>query len=351
MISILMVCPHPTDATSFYRGYLPFGRLRQQLANVTLSFAPSIDWSVLAAVDVVFLQRPFTPNHRKIAEMAVEMKRPLWVDYDDYLLEVPADNPTHDTYSDPEGQANMKAILGMASVVTVSTAGLARKLALFNQNIHVVPNALDDELFQRGKFTPRNRLVVWRGSQTHQRDVAFYSDAILSVAQKQKDFTWHFQGWNPWFLTEAMPKGSCTVGAGLPMMAYMELMRKLSPAVLIVPLADNEFNRCKSNIAWIEGTYAGATILAPDWEEWQKPGVVTYRDPKDFELALNDLLAGACDLHAMNADSATYIGDHLLLSDVNGKRIEILRALVRRTEFAGWKIRGPEPRFAAELPF
>jgi hypothetical protein len=95
-----------------------------------------------------------------------------------------------------------------------------------------------------------------------------------------------------------------------------------------VPLADSIFNRCKSNIAWIEGSFAGAVCLVPDWEEWQMPGTVRYSNPAEYGEKMKLLLNNNFNYRKYNDLSWEYIMDNLTLSRVNGQRIEILKGLV-----------------------
>ena len=62
--------------------------LRRARADLALTFVNEVNWSSLAMNDAVYMQRPFTAGHAKIAELAVSNRIPLWVDYDDDLYSV-----------------------------------------------------------------------------------------------------------------------------------------------------------------------------------------------------------------------------------------------------------------------
>lgn len=46
---------------------------------------------------------------------------------------------------------------------------------------------------------------------------------------------------------------------------YFQRLIQLKPHFVVFPLEDNTFNRCKSNIAAIEATVAGAVCISPDY--------------------------------------------------------------------------------------
>ena len=109
---------------------------------------------------------------------------------------------------------------------------------------------------------------------------------------------------------------------------YHQFIRKIFPAICIVPLVNNAFNQAKSNIAWIEATSAGAVTLAPDMPEWRRPGVVLYNDADTFRDRLLKLIAVGNEGRAKvwNA-SRRWIEKNLTLATVNELRRDVIEDL------------------------
>lgn len=334
-IKLLINIPNAVDSTSYYRGIGPIAQLRKVSSkdiDLLTTREADVTWATLSMMDAVFLQRPYTRSHLEIVKMAKRYRRPVWVDYDDYLFGVPTDNPCYETYAGKDTRSNIANILQLADVVTVSTMHLKR---LFEapknkpKRIYVVPNAYNDYLQDWGNGPKAHNLITWRGTNTHQRDLAVFADQIIAASNEHPAWGWSFIGWNPWFATERMPHKGTTVISAIPVDEYFDFMRETQPAIHVVPLDDSHFNRAKSNIAWIEAAWAGAAVLAPDWEEWRRPGVVTYKDPDDFKVQLGHMIeAGPEKLREFNRLSATHIQDHLKLSHVNTARRDILDAML-----------------------
>jgi hypothetical protein len=91
---------------------------------------------------------------------------------------------------------------------------------------------------------------------------------------------------------------------------------------MFVPLVDNEFNRAKSNIAWLEGTWAGAKTIASDLPEFNKPGVTVY---KPGELPRNNFTPDS-------EISWDYISKNLTLDLINASREHILDTLYQQVK-------------------
>ena len=51
---------------------------------------------------------------------------------------------------------------------------------------------------------------------------------------------------------------------GTSILNYPEKLRSLDLNVMVAPCIDNEFNRCKSNIKWLEACALGIPLLASD---------------------------------------------------------------------------------------
>lgn len=335
MINVLAICPNRMDSTSFYRGMGPLGELKRRMPDLNISLAGEVEWSLLELVDVLFLQRPTSDQHLLMAKIAKDEGVPVWVDFDDDLFNVPTDNPSFNSYNSPGRKQASAEATALADVVTVSTNHLKQALKGLNEDIRVIPNAMPDKYLRHRKVENRNDLVLWRGSNTHQRDLASLSKQIIEAYQKQPKWAWHFQGWNPWFITESMRNENCFVGEPMPIAEFFKFLGSVSPKVSIVPLHDSSFNRSKSNIAWIEASFAGAACLVPDWEEWKKPGAITYRSKEMFQVYLEKIMTPDFDSAKAAATSWEYICDELLLSKINGARESVVRQLVEKRRSCG----------------
>jgi hypothetical protein len=282
--------------------------------------------------DLVFMQRPHTEAQLNVAKMVKMNCKPLWVDYDDDLSAVPLSNPAHKAYE--KASSIVDELIGLADVVTTTTQHLKRKFEKLNPETQIIPNAFNDHMINyRPELGPMKKLISWRGSPTHQKDVASFTPEILRLAEEYPDWTWCFIGESYWGLIEQMPKDRCVVRHTMDLPAYWHFMQKLGSSVHIVPLDDCPLNRAKSNISWIEGSYAGAVCVVPDWEEWRQEGTVRYQDPEGFYQAMRHLLAGKVDLRGTAAGSWHAIQSNYSLKSVNHSRVELINQLSKPTLF------------------
>jgi len=328
----MVITPQRIDTTSFYRAWGVFGDLQRQIhIDIISGDNMNISWVDLEQVDAVFMQRPYKLGYYSLCEFIKSMNIPLWVDYDDNLLEVPSSNSSHETYASERVRAEIANVVKIADVVSVSTGRLRKYLMAFNKNIHVIPNAFNERLFRHLKphGTAPGDKIAWRGSNTHLLDLMSYTRGILDAMEKMKGWEWHFFGYNPFFLTDYQVRETKKIFHTYyqDVIPYHFSLHKLHPKVMYVSLADSVFNHCKSNINYIEATIAGAVTVCPDWEAWQVPGAIHYKDLKSFTEILKGIYKGKFDLEKRQKEAYQYVMDELRLEVVNKKRIAVLESL------------------------
>lgn len=334
MKRILVICPSPNDGTSFYRGVGPLSRLSKDSKDIQCAFTANVEYANISMVDLVFMQRPFLQPHVQVAEMTRHHNVPLWVDFDDDLFSVTPDNPTFDMYGAESTRKQVAKVIAMADVVTVSTEHLKQQYEKLNKRVIVVPNAIDDYQWEKRKPRPKDRpkMVFWRGSSTHQRDLMTVAQELVDASHDpaRADWTFHFQGYNPWWITEQMRSQNTVVAPMVEPVQYMRFLEKTPFPIMVVPLLDNLFNRSKSNCSWIEGAFAGAAVIAPDMPEFQRPGVLNYKNDKHFGEILRQAMSGEIDIAQVAEEGWTEVKRAYTLSRVNHLRAQIVDQICSR---------------------
>lgn len=348
--------PNPLDATSLYRGLGPLGTLQKQEPSLQVDVPAQFTWASMKMADVLMLQRPGNADHVKVLGLAKAHSLPVWVDFDDDLFCLPQANPNWKYYSKPEVQNLISDIIARCDAISVSTEFLAERMRsilirvrkgialggetrgmnLDARKVVVIPNAYDPDImrpFPDGHSPSPSKLIYWRGSKTHDKDMEVYTGALRVAYSKHLDWALNFIGEPFWKTIEAIDtieginpqKFICT--EVMPPTDYLDFLGLVSPAICVVPLEKVPFNAAKSNISWIEATHAGAVCLAPDWPEWQRPGVLNYKDPAEFAMILDRFCSGEIDGVAKWHESWEWIKSNLLLRQVNAKRVDIIQQL------------------------
>jgi hypothetical protein len=321
------------DATTFYRVDQPLAHLRKRIPDLQLFYAgKEVIKRHLGHIDLAFIQRPSGPEHVMLIRLCKDMGIPVWIDYDDNLLEVPPENPAYRLYSKKETRESIVECLKLSDVISVSTPQIFHdwKEHTSEQKFVTIPNAYNDFLFRETPVFKYKPIVFWRGTESHQKDLAEFGQQIVTVSRKYPYLLFNFMGYRPWFLLEHLGKNGLFTPP-TDILEYHKVLRLVHPSFFIVPLIENKLNLCKSNIAWIEGTQAGAVTLAPDWPEWQRPGVVTYKGIMDFQDKLKSMIEMKPEqLEELHSHSWNFIVDNLRLSEINSLREQLIKSLLQR---------------------
>jgi hypothetical protein len=327
LAKILVISPIPHDPVSSWRALGPLTALKDKFEIVYIPEGVTPNWVDISLHDLIFMHRPFTPKHLETMILVKEMNKPIVLDLDDDLSCVTPDNPVAGTYNQPAIQESYRKCLQLADHTMVTTNHLAEQLRPFSKNISVVPNAWDERFIPIYEKNKIYKNVLWRGSTSHVADLMSHLAPIKENAAQHDDWRWHIYGDRPWFLQEALP--AATFHGGRSWYSYHKNLGLLRPDLIFVPLKDNKFNKSKSNIAWLEGTMAGAAALVPDWEAWSVPGATRYKDVDDFQEKLDMLLTSPKQLLKLRNESLEYIKTNLNLTIVNKQREEIFRSLIK----------------------
>jgi len=326
-MNLLQVTPAGHDATSFYRAVGVFGHLQKIMPDLWISTFNQRDfqgsWPELIFYDVIFMQRPVTPDAKKVILQAKEMGKKVWIDYDDDYQDIPPENPVFRMYKGEKVKKNIIEICKLADVITVTTKKLVKNFGKYNANVRHIPNAFNDYIFkpEPKKYTD---VVFWRGSDSHQDDMLPFVPEQKRLIRKYEKIKWAFMGHYP----RRLHHDKIHHIESVETIKYFKYVQQLAPKCVHVPLLDKNFNHCKSNIAAIEGALAGSVIVAPAWDEWNIPGVMLYNSPEEYGQNIEAIIRGEVDIKKLNTLTWNYISDNLLLSKVNKQRVDIINELL-----------------------
>jgi len=179
------------------------------------------------------------------------------VDIDDNLWQIPVGNIAMGSAGQHANRImSLTESVKCADWVTVSTAPLKEALRTLNSNIVVLPNYIDpkDWKFKRKKH--KKVRIGWVWSPTHIPDMFVVWDALREIS-KRDDVEIVIFGTELQVFKDIVT----TPIAGVNYKEYPRVFMEAGIDISIAPLEDNDFNKCKSNIKWLESTLAGAAFI------------------------------------------------------------------------------------------
>jgi len=223
---------------------------------------------------------------------------PIVLDLDDNVGNVPAYNIGGGAY---KLNSRIREItletLSFVDAVTVTTKYLAGELRKYNSNIHVLPNSIDFDLWEKPVELPHKKTVRigWAAAQTHEDDIKMILPAIEEVLRLHKNVRFYFIGGVPTCVMNMKHKRITNQFCWYDILNYPKRMKQWNLDIGIAPLRDNAFNRSKSNLRWLEYSAMGIPTVASRVEPFSKSiadgktGMLAY-EPNEWVAALTGLI-------------------------------------------------------------
>ena len=318
MINVYVHCANKSDATSWYRAWGTFPDIEKRsdirFHDMTKIF-PKYEkdpkksvffWPEAERCDLAFFQRSCGGNIINYARTLKEKGIPIWYDLDDNLWEIPEGYKIKKHFHHGI-LSEVKEFLNMADMITVSTRELALYIKeRFDKTCYVVNNGIDFDKYPINE-TSKTGLTLWRGSHTHADDIGKFRELYESFQEVL------FMGYNP-IINEPKLKVRGEFIPATDAGIYYQMIKNINPSYLLCFLSDNIFNRCKSNISYLEATLSGAISVNNQVGEFKGKG---YDINNGLQLTLDQV-------HELRAEAVADCLENYHLKKLNDIRINLI---------------------------
>lgn len=301
----------------------------------------------LGESDVVVMQRQYSPQVFEMLSAAKELKPDLKLIYeiDDLLFtgEVEKDNPAARIYNQIETIKSMTKFLLLCDAVIVSTEYLQQRVLQINNklNVFVCPNQITphviDFFTSYSLQVPKDEFrIVWAGSNTHKQDLQEALPAVKSFLSKHPKAKLIIFGMILQELEE-LPQDQVEVYNFTRYDFFIRLMKTLKPTIALAPIKDNNFNKAKSDVKFLEYAYFGYPTIASDvgpYHNTIENGVTGFLISrfKDWEKTLNkayeDWENGGSLLKTIAEKAKSYVVTQRTYAKNWGKWEDVIRFVV-----------------------
>jgi glycosyltransferase involved in cell wall biosynthesis len=291
-------------------------RLLRSLTNLPGHDVRVVDTAWLLAggmhhLDVVVIQRDAVPA--ALVEPLIAQLRaqgvPFVYEIDDLLWQLPEEHTDHSI--DAAQQEAIQVLMRAATVVTTSTPNLAKVIGAYNDQVVVIPNALDtalwlqpldstrlDALRKQHRLSPERQRILYMGTRSHATDLVLIAEAVEEVVRTQPDIDIiQIGGGTPLPHARMLtPPKECS--------SYPEFVAwfrhiAATATIALAPLEDTAFNDAKSDIKTLDyglarvpavfscvGPYRAAV-------EHRKTGLLCRNETGEWIKAMRQLLEDA----------------------------------------------------------
>ena len=265
-----------------------------QKMTVHGSTVMNLDPNYFRGTQVVRIQRQATEHQlqfvRFLKDLSKQMGFRLIYEIDDLVFseDIPEYNKFKPAFTDPKIRATAQEIMELCDEITV-TCDFMKEYYMgktSNKNITVIPNYIPkwwmgnfynekkiSDNYDRYKNKPR---ILYAGSGAHfdvdnrvgQNDDFAHVNKV--IADTRHKYQWVFLGAYPLPLHQFIQNGEMEYHPWEQLYSYPEKISKLNVNMMVAPLQDNNFNKSKSDLKFIEANCYGLPIACQN--------LCTYKD-------------------------------------------------------------------------
>lgn len=175
-------------------------------------------------------------------------------------------NPQHPMYKEFVAKAPLyKMFIRSADHIICSTEYIKDVVKDLNPKITVIPNSIDPAIWDLKKKKRKDGKIRigWFGSSSHIADFDILEGFMKEILLKYPQVEFHLAGFsfeNIWDDQKRVFNYAGTKGYE----EYPQFVADMDLDIAIAPLHDTQFNRCKSNIKWLEHSMLETPMVLSD---------------------------------------------------------------------------------------
>jgi glycosyltransferase involved in cell wall biosynthesis len=261
---IVAICT-PNNAPGYHRLFWPLFELPQY----DIYISNYIEEKDVSNADIVMFNRH--PAHNSVLQIREWRKKygfKVIVDVDDYWILGP-DHILHKYWEQFKTTETIIECLSMADFVICSTDHLCSLVKQINKNAEVVFNAINygNGQFQNVKSKSEYVKLFWAGGITHDRDMELLRNPVKRIGAELKNVCMVMAGYQKEQAVWQRMASAFTSGKSIERIIVNEMpIEKYYDSyqlcdIALIPLRDNMFNACKSNLKVLEASGVNAPVI------------------------------------------------------------------------------------------
>lgn len=264
---------------AYYRCYLPATTINGHLGRPT--YDPNRGWGVretkttgmygFTTVSLKLIMHKTTPVFMRNAQ---KLGQRIVVDVDDHYEGLTEANIAYDI-TDPEknkrvNRDHYKEVIDTADIITVSTPFLLEWHSRTHDNVRMVRNSIDINLYKPRTVINRKPVIGWAGVTAFRNNDLEQLNDWLPDFLEEHDLQFMHAGWDPAYpdITEHLNIPDERI-IRIPTATIDQYPQMLQFDIGLVPLNDIPFNHAKSNIKGLEYAASGIPFIASDVPEYR----------------------------------------------------------------------------------
>lgn len=270
MLKILGV-PIDNSATSYHRLLQPLFSFNN---SEKVQFLNTDNLEQYSWCEVIYTQCLYSPSAYEFYRDLVRSGKKLVIDYDDDYLNTPNNIPNKTSIINREtglqtpilGEERnywVKAFLRLSDHIVVTTEELKKLYEPFCNSISVIPNCVSQDMRRDypKNFEPDKVCILWSGSTSHIADLEILVEPLTKISEKYANkIEIHFQG--SLDFNKVFKNIPIKIHTTVSFQEYLNSIQEINPDIALLPLENNSFNNCRSNLKYLQMSLMESSVIA-----------------------------------------------------------------------------------------
>lgn len=251
-------------ASGWYRCHVPGVELKRKGHRVVLEDKASL--SKIVEFEIVIMQRHHDLSASVIIDKVKNQGGLTVYELDDDIWNVEPSNPGYEFWTQKKVVEGAERCIRASDIVTTSTDYLASLLKDYNKNVFVIPNMLPSSFWRIRKSTQKKSEVViaWAGGVHHKDNLKMIVPVLMRLIDEYPKLNINIAS----TAEEVFPKhNKIHIAQRVPVEKFPTLFADSD--IGIAPMIDNEFNRSKSDLKFLENSILGVPCVASNVESYK----------------------------------------------------------------------------------
>lgn len=326
-----------SESCTFVRTLTPLQELQRE-GYIEYALVHAMPWNVatirrtLSTVDewdIIWMARPRHYFTLPILREARRLGKPVLIDLDDWLLDVPSEHGDADFFRTRPRRETIRTALRAADGITASTEVIAEYCKALGVDVHVLPNAVDCELFTKLPRGEEPLTIAFCGSPSHYEDVPLIAPALNQVLRDHLNDVRVVSVGCP--IPGLQGLAGYTHHEFVAATEYPRLLSDLRVDIGLAPLQDTYFNRAKSDVKYLEYAATGAATIASSVAPYRTSiredrGVLVNENTQDaWSAAIFALIAHRDLRQRVSANAYKWVRDERSIEATSNKWLTLFQ--------------------------
>lgn len=262
---------------------------------------------------------------------------PVFIDIDDDVFSINHDNSMARAFSDPDSDKLkiVKNTLENADGIIASTEYLADivKKYTYEDRVHVANNGIDFDIYDKLQNNTHKTYthIGWQGGSGHDTDLEIIDEAVRIVCNKHKNVRFTFVGDASSLSDKTKKIDRVKIDrTWTPIDKFPAKIAKLGFDIQLAPLADNKFNRSKSNLRLLQAGALHTPCVASNNGPYKGFPCKHAKTTNEWVAAIEKLIADVDARNKLGDKSYKHTKKHYNIDNLARKYANTLSKLTKK---------------------